>query len=194
VWRRLHRLRLDRLGPARCHRLVPALPGRGVRPGEKGGELVGPNPVDRGKPCSTYHLLVDADGIPLAAMLSAANTHDSMLFEPLLDAPPAVRSGRPGRPGRRPDKLHADNGYDNKRCRASLRRRGVNRADRPTRRRAQTETRRHRWVVERTVPSTLRYKRLGLRYDRTEQTMNALLTLAHTCFKILARQDGLSNV
>jgi hypothetical protein len=34
-----------------------------------------------------------------------------------------------------------------------------------------------------------RYKRLGLRYDRSELTMTALLNLAcaHTCFKILSR-------
>jgi hypothetical protein len=45
-------------------------------------------------------------------MLSAANTHDSMLFEPLLDTNPTVRGhhGRAGRPRCRPDKLHADKG------------------------------------------------------------------------------------
>jgi hypothetical protein len=30
--------------------------------------------------------VVDAQGIPLAVLLSAANTHDSMLFEALLEA------------------------------------------------------------------------------------------------------------
>jgi len=45
-------------------------------------------------------------------MLSAANTHDSMLFEPLLDTNLTVRGhhGRAGRPRFRPDKLHADKG------------------------------------------------------------------------------------
>ena len=44
-----------------------------------------------------------------------------------------------------------------------------------------------RWVVERTVSWLVRYKRLGLRYDRSELTMTALPTLAcaHTCYKIL---------
>jgi transposase len=41
------------------------------------GELTGANPVDRGKPGSMYHLLIDAAGIPLAVGVSAANTHDS---------------------------------------------------------------------------------------------------------------------
>jgi Transposase DDE domain len=69
-----------------------------------GGELTGPNPTDRGKPGSKYYLLVDRRGIPLAVCLSAANTHDSMLLEPLVDAVPPVKG--------RPAKLHGDNGYD----------------------------------------------------------------------------------
>jgi hypothetical protein len=35
-----------------------------------------------------------------------------------------------------------------------------------------------RWVVERTISWLLRFKRLGLRYDRTERTTRPLLTLA----------------
>jgi hypothetical protein len=76
------------------------------------GDLTGANPVDRGKPGSKYHLLIDATGIPLAVGLSAANTHDSQLLEPLVDAVPVVIGprGRPGRPRRRPAKLHASLG------------------------------------------------------------------------------------
>jgi transposase len=35
-----------------------------------------------------------------------------------------------------------------------------------------------RWVVERTISWLLRFKRLGLRYDRTERTTLPLLILA----------------
>ena len=35
-----------------------------------------------------------------------------------------------------------------------------------------------RWVVERAVSWLLRFKRLGLRYDRTEKTVRPLLLLA----------------
>jgi transposase len=35
-----------------------------------------------------------------------------------------------------------------------------------------------RWVIERTISWLLRFKRLGLRYDRTERTTLPLLTLA----------------
>jgi len=77
-----------------------------------GGCLTGPNPTDRGKPGSKYHLQVDRNGTPLAACLSAANTHDSMLLEQVLDTVAPVKGprGRPGRPRKRPSKLHLDKG------------------------------------------------------------------------------------
>jgi hypothetical protein len=65
--------------------------------------------------------------MPMAACLSAANTHDSMLLEQVVDAVSPVKGprGRPGRPRRRPVKLHLDKGYDYPRCRRALRRRGI---------------------------------------------------------------------
>jgi transposase len=152
----------------------------GVGAREKGGELTGRNPTDRGKHGSKYHLLCDANGVPLHVLISGANTHDSMLFKPLLETNPAVRGrrGHPGRPRRRPDKLHADKGYDYRRCRAYLTRRGIK--VRIARRGIEDKSKlgRVRWVVERTISWLLRFKRLGLRYDRTERTLAPLLTLA----------------
>ena len=49
-----------------------------------GGELAGPNPTDRRKPGSKYHVVVSTDGLPLAVMPSAASVHDTMLFPDLL--------------------------------------------------------------------------------------------------------------
>src|SRR5215207_8980962 len=96
----------------RAHRLVPRLRRQRLGAGEKGGELTGRNPTDRGKAGTKYHLLVDARGLILHTLLSPANTHDSVQFEPLLETNPGVRTHRhrPGRPRRRPDKLHADKG------------------------------------------------------------------------------------
>jgi Transposase DDE domain len=87
--------------------LVPLLAGWRERAGQRGGELTGPNPTDRGKPGTKRHVLVDANGIPLAILLSAANVHDSTVLEPVLDAVPPVRRCA-GRPRKRPAKLHAD--------------------------------------------------------------------------------------
>jgi len=113
-------------------------------------------------------------------LLSAANTHDSKLFEPLLQSNPTVRGrrGRSGRPRCRPEKLHADKGYDFRRCRAYLHRRGIK--VRIARRGIEDKSKlgRIRWVVERTISWLLRFKRLGLRYDRTERTTRPLLTPA----------------
>jgi transposase len=41
-----------------------------------------------------------------------------------------------------------------------------------------------RWVVERTISWLLRFKRLGLRYDRTERTLRPLLLLAMTVINL----------
>lgn len=47
---------------------------------KRGGELTGPNPTDRAKQGTN----VASDRIPLAALPSAANVHDTMLFPALL--------------------------------------------------------------------------------------------------------------
>src|SRR3712207_5469934 len=51
---------------------------------KRGGALTGPNPTDRAKRGTKYHVVVASDGIPLAALPSAANVHDTMLFPALL--------------------------------------------------------------------------------------------------------------
>jgi hypothetical protein len=111
-------------------------------------ELIGANPVDRCKPGSNYHLLIDATGILLAVGLSA-NTHASQLLQQLVDAVPAVIGprGRLGRPRRRPAKLHADKGYDFPGCPRLLRRGGI--IPRIARRGSSQRLGRHRWKVER---------------------------------------------
>ncbi len=90
---------------------------------KRGGEQTGPNPTDRGKASSKYHLAVDRNGIPLAVRLSTANAHDSTQLLPLIDAIPATNGprGRPGWPRKRPAKLHADKAYDYPVLRRALR-------------------------------------------------------------------------
>ena len=153
--------------------------------------MTGANPVDRGKAGSKYHLLIDAGGIPLAVGLSAANTHDSQLLEPMVDAVPAVIGprGRPGRPRRRPAKLHADKGYDYPGCRRLLRRRGI--SPRIARRGVESSTRlgRHRWKVERSLAWLLANRRLTVRYERRGDILEAfhLLAAGLICFKFVER-------
>jgi transposase len=120
--------------------------------------------------------VVERTGLPLAALLSEANRHDSVLFAPLLDAIPPIKQAN-GRRRKRPAKGHADKGYDYPRCRRALTqrrikvriaRKGVERSERLGR---------HRWVVERTLAWLNRYRRLTVRYERRADIHQAFLTL-----------------
>ena len=86
-------------------------------------------------------------------------------------------AGSPGRPRKRPAKLHADKGYDFPRCRKALRQRGIK--ARIARRGVDTSERlgRHRWVVERTLAWLARYRRLVVRYGRRADIHEAFLHL-----------------
>jgi transposase len=149
-------------------------------PGQKGGEQTGPNPTDRGKLGSKYHLVVDRNGIPLAVRLSAANSHDATQLLPLVDTIPPIIGprGKPGRPRKRPAKLHADKAYDSADLRRALRSRGI--APRIARRGIDSSERlgRHRWVVERSLSRLLGCRRLGVRYERQADLLQGLLHLA----------------
>ena len=89
------------------------------------------------------------------------------MLETMLDAVSPIRRprGRPGRPRKRPEKLHADKAYDFERCREALRQRGI--APRIARRGLHSSERlgRHRWVAERTLAWLNRYRRLKVRYE-----------------------------
>nr|AIU93912.1 hypothetical protein LRS1606.478 [Rhodococcus sp. NS1] len=69
------------------------------------------------------HILSEADGIPLVTAVTSANTHDSVMLQPMVSAIPAVRSRR-GPRRRRPGRLRADKGYDYPVHRRWLRARG----------------------------------------------------------------------
>ena len=76
VWPALHELlltqlcALDALDLDRC-----AVDGSHMR-ALKGGDAVGPSPVDRGRPGSKHHLICDAGGIPLAVSVTGGNRNN----------------------------------------------------------------------------------------------------------------------
>lgn len=148
-----------------------------VQRGEKGGAGTGPNPTDRGKAGTKRHLVTDGRGTPLAFLLRGANTHDSKPFEDLLDAVPPV-AGKPGRPRRRPDKLHADKAYDHRRCRRACLRRGIK--HRIARRGIESSARlgHHRWVIERSFAWATRFRRLAMRSECRLDIHHAFTALA----------------
>jgi transposase len=133
-------------------------------------------------------VLTDATGLPLAVAVSAANTNDQQALQPLVQAIPAVRSRR-GPRRRRPNKLHADKGYDVPDLRRWLRQRGI--TARIARRGVESNQRlgRHRWKIERSIAWLTGYRRLSPRYERSASHYCAFLTLAAalTCYKQLAK-------
>ena len=128
----------------------------------------------------------DRAGLPLAALLTAANRHDSGVFEDLIDAIPPIKPPS-GQRRKRPATLHADKGYDYPRCRQALSRRHIQ--VRIARKGIDSSERlgRHRWVIERTLAWLNRYRRLTVRYERRADIHHAFLTLgcARICFNTL---------
>lgn len=123
AWSAVHELLLARLraaGALDLHRC--AVDGSHVRALK--GDHVGPWPVDRGRPGSKHHLIVDAHGIPLQATPTGGNRNDVTQSLPLVDSIPPVRGPR-GRPPHLPRELFADRGYYHDKYRRPLRDRGI---------------------------------------------------------------------
>ena len=121
-------------------------------------------------------MIVDGNGTPLAATVTAANHHDVKELEPLVDAVPPVR-GKAGRPRRRPRSLYGDRAYDSKRHRQGMRRRGIKPkfARRGTKHGSGLGI--YRWVVERTNSWLHGLGRLRVRKDRTASIHQAFLSI-----------------
>jgi transposase len=134
---------------------------------KRGGDLTGPNPTDRAKMGTKYHLAVDGAGMPVACLATAANVNDTLAFERLFLAASAVMT--------RILTVFADKGYDAERHRALCRKFG---AEPLIHRRGLAHGSglgTHRWPVERTLSWLLENKRLGLRYDRCDFIIQSLL-------------------
>jgi transposase len=146
-------------------------------PRKKGGDETGPNPTDRGKCGTKDHILVDQAGHPLAVLTTAANVNEGTQLPRLLDAVAPIRQRR-GRPRRRPDKLHADKGYDSASNRQALRKRGI--MPRIARRGVESSQKlgRYRWVVERTISWFHQFRRLRIRDERKGKFHRAFLLIA----------------
>jgi transposase len=129
-------------------------------------------------------------GLPLAVTVSAANRNDHLEFEAVIDEVAPV-AGPVGRPRRRPDKLHADKGYDYRTCRKALRRRGI--LVRIARKGIESAKHlgRHRYVIERTLEWISRFRRLARRYERQAAHFLgfAQLACAVVCYRRAVKLD-----
>jgi transposase len=145
---------------------------------KRGGELSGPNPTDRGKLGTKYHVVVSTDGIPLGAIPSAANVHDTQLFPHLLRLALAVCAAI--------GRLYGDAGYDSAENRSLCLQDGIQPQIRRIGEAHGSGLGAVRCVVEHDCAWLLANKRLDRRHDRLGRIILALLIAA--CIFILANR------
>lgn len=141
------------------------------------------------------HLVVDGGGLPLSAVITAGQAHESKSLEPVLEAVRIKRPGR-GRPRCRPRRLAGDKGYSYRRLRRYLRRRRI-KAVIPTRKdqrrnpRFDREAYRRRNVVERCIGWLKECRRLATRHEKLAVNFLAMVKLAmiRRCFKVYDSPD-----
>jgi len=137
---------------------------------KRGGDLTGPNPADRGKRGTKYHIATTGDGVPVACAATAANVNDTLLFERLFLTAFAVVAGI--------GTVFADKGHDaephRELCRAFGAEPRLHKRGRPR----GSGLGRRRWPVERGNAWLLENKRLALRYDRLGSIVQSLLQAA----------------
>ena len=147
--------------------------------GPAGGDLIGPNPTDRGKPGTKKSLLVEATGGPLAVVIAGANVHDTKLLAATLDA---VIVPRPLPTPEAPQHLCLDKAYDNPTGEAAVQAHGYTaHIRRIGEERIAKEERTfppRRWVVERTLAWLSKCRAILVRYDKHASNYLALLTYA----------------
>jgi transposase len=147
--------------------------------------------VDRGKAGSKHHLAVDADGTPLACILTPANRNDVTQLIPLVDAVPAVR-GKPGAPLAKPKEVVGDRGYDSDPHRMTLSCRGIATA---IARRGEPHGSGlgfFRYVVEQTIALLHQFRRLRTRFDKRDDAHEAFMKIgcAMICWRRLHSLTG----
>src|SRR5829696_1198512 len=145
---------------------------------KRGGELTGPNPTDRGKAGTKYHLVASTDGLPLGVVPSAANVHDTRLFPHLLRLAQAVCAAV--------GKVYADAGYNSAGNRDLCLQDSIQPCIRKVGEAHGSGLGAVRCVVEHGCAWLLANKRLDRRQDRLGRMILALLTAA--CIFIVANR------
>lgn len=133
-------------------------------------------------------LLVDARGVPLSLVASAANVNDVKLLEPTLDAIVIVR---PQSTAKKTQNLCADAGYKGQPALLAVLKRNYQphvkqRREETQAKRTQPGFKARRWVVERTHSWINRFRKLLVSFEKTKESFDALLALA--CALICWRQ------
>ncbi len=178
VLRRVHvaLVRMVRAGPAAapCEVVADSCSVRAKR----GGELTGPNPTDRGKAGTKYHVVVATDGPPLGVVPSAADVHDTRLFPHLLRLAQVVCAAI--------GRLYADAAYASAENRGLCLQDGIQPCIREVGQPHGSGLGAVRCVVEHGRAGLLANKRLDRRQDRLGRVILALLNAA--CIFLVANR------
>ena len=165
------------------------VPGRQLRPGQKGGSAVGKTKRGKG---TKWMVLVDGGGLPLGVRLESASPAEVTLAEATLAE---VKVPRPkGRPRQKPKRVIADRAYDSDPLRERLQKRGI---DLIVPYRENNKKRKHedgrklrrykrRWIIERTNAWLGQFRRLLVRHEHLLLTYRAFFYLA--CLWITLRR------
>lgn len=141
--------------------------------------------------------MVDSHGIPLAAVVSPGERHESKFVAPVLRAVRLTRPGsQGGRPRTKPRRLAGDKGYSFTTVRRYLRRRGIQaviptRKDQRSNPRFDRATYRRRNIIERAVGWLKENRRLATRYEKLAVNFLAMVKLAmiQRCLRLLDSSD-----
>lgn len=144
-----------------------------------GGDKVGKNPTDRGKPGTKKSVLVEGDGGPLGAVIAGANIVDQQLLAATIEA---VVVDRPD-PKEVEQHLSLDKGYDNPTGHEVVEKFGYIGHIRPIRedrreKRLPGRRKARRWVVERTLAWLSKCRAILVRYDKHGFNYLGLIQLA----------------
>jgi len=121
-------------------------------------------------------VISDAQGIPLASLVTAANVNDVTQLQVLVEAIPSL-PGKRGRPRRRPEIVQGDRGYDSQAHRRWLRQRGIQPLLAKRGEPHGSGLGKTRWVVERTLAWLHHFRRLRVRWERRSDIHCAFLTI-----------------
>jgi transposase len=165
------------------------VPGRQLRPGEKGGSAVGKTKRGKG---TKWMVLVDGGGLPLGVRLESASPAEVTLAEATLAEVKVPRAK--GRPRQKPKRVIADRAYDSDPLRERLKKRGIDlivpyRKNSKKRKHADgRKLRRYkrRWIIERTNAWLGQFRRLLVRHEHHLATYRAFFYLA--CLWITLRK------
>jgi len=152
-----------------------------------GGSDTGPDPTNRAKLGTKRHILSDRRGVPLSAVISAANRTDMKLADATLDR---LVVERPPPSPDAPQHLCRDKGFDYPQTRQSAEtrgyvvhtpRKGVDAPGPPSDRRFPAR----RCVVERTNSWHNRFRKLRIRYEK--KSANYLGLVQASCVLMVYR-------